>query len=64
MMTRYEIDVLKEIRLEIRRVNRAAGRTIFNPMATSSLEDVLEKNGISTKMDDTENIIFMKGNQK
>ena len=36
------INDLKEVRAEITRVNRAAGRTVFNPSATSALEQVME----------------------
>ena len=44
------IEALKEIRREIRRVNQAAGQTIFNPAATDALEQLLKEHGVLTSI--------------
>ena len=33
---------LREVRIEIRRLNEAAGETVFNPAATQALEEVVK----------------------
>jgi hypothetical protein len=46
-MTNLEIEDaindLLEVRREIKRVNNAAGRTVFNPAATDAIEAVIEQ---------------------
>lgn len=37
------LEQLREVRMEITRVNQAAGRTVFNPAATDALEDVIRR---------------------
>lgn len=34
---------LQEVRLEISRLNRAAGRTVFNPVATQAIDRMIER---------------------
>ena len=34
-------DALVEVRVEITRINKAAGETVFNPAATQALETVM-----------------------
>lgn len=47
-MYKYEIaDALAEVRMEISRINRAAGETIFNPAATQALDAVLDDMGVA-----------------
>lgn len=36
-----QLNALREVRAEIRRLNEAAGRTVFNPTATTLLDDVI-----------------------
>lgn len=42
-MNQDDLDTLTEVRQEIRRINQAAMRTIFNPAATEALEELIEK---------------------
>ena len=44
-MNQDDLDTLTEVRQEIRRINQAAMRTIFNPAATEALEELMEKIG-------------------
>ena len=41
-MNQDDLDTLTEVRQEIRRINQAAMRTIFNPAATEALEEWIE----------------------
>jgi hypothetical protein len=43
-MNQDDLDTLTEVRQEIRRINQAAMRTIFNPAATEALEELIKKN--------------------
>ena len=36
-----KLDSLKEVRLEISRLNATSGETVFNPAATSALDSVI-----------------------
>lgn len=51
MTKKQMLDDLMEVRLEITRINQAAGSTIFNPAATAALVGVIErlKEGARTK---------------
>ena len=42
-MNQDDLDTLTEVRQEIRRINQAAMRTIFNPAATEALEELIQK---------------------
>ena len=42
-MNQDDLETLTEVRQEIRRINQAAMRTIFNPAATEALEELIEK---------------------
>jgi hypothetical protein len=42
-MNQDDLDTLTEVRQEIRRINQAAMRTIFNPAATEALEELIKK---------------------
>lgn len=42
-LTEEDYANLREVRLEITRINKAAGQTIFNPAATQALEAVMRK---------------------
>ncbi len=40
-MNQDDLDTLTEVRQEIRRINQAAGQTVFNPAATQALDSIL-----------------------
>ena len=42
-MNQDDLIDLTEVRQEIRRINQAAMRTIFNPAATEALEELIKK---------------------
>ena len=52
-MNQDDLIDLIEVRQEIRRINQAAMRTIFNPAATEALEELIRK--VTASNDQTKN---------